>query len=66
MLRVLHPPSCEVKDSFLDVSPANRRNFFRVLRGGSEGRRALGGDGEGAFEGEASAAESAFLEEAAD
>ncbi len=35
-------------------------------RGGSERGRALVGDGEGALEGDADAAECAFLEEAAD
>ena len=38
----------------------------KLLRVGSEGRRALGGDGEGALEGDAGAAEGAFFEEAAD
>jgi hypothetical protein len=40
--------------------------FLSAAVGGSERGRAFGGDGEGALEGDAGAAEGAFLEEAAD
>src|SRR5882724_6160661 len=46
----------------MSISPGRH---YRAVRGRLEGGRALGGDGEGAFEGDAGAAENAFLEEAA-